>query len=227
MNGTLNSGSEIRLSFTVQLLASSQVLFLSQIFHWCLNNILEWLSTRTEKYCLPIWCHKSTQLFSSCSCSQNKTQNQNCSGERDNLLLCSLTSTNRSQVDISSTCLWIWWTHLLSVGWRELGHHKVMFCSRYHTRQLVLRTESSAVLQCLLPGLVLLDQDHIVWVADEGKTSRTALSPHHFALRGDGDTVAIGTWLTWSPFSIFRAPFGPLPCITFGTDVKSWSAVVR
>lgn len=99
------------------------------------------------------------------------------------------------------------WTHLLSVSLHHLVPH-IIVVFRLHTYQFIneLRlgggTEGSAVFQRLLPGLILLYQDHLVPIAGAGKKINRVLDSHIFTGGGDGDTVTILHWLMVCPVCI-------------------------
>lgn len=50
----------------------------------------------------------------------------------------------------------------------------------------------SAMLQCLLPGLVLLHKDQVVVEADKWKLGGAVFSRYQFGFNSNGDTVASG-----------------------------------
>lgn len=56
--------------------------------------------------------------------------------------------------------------------------------------------------QRLLPGLILLYQDHLIPIAGAGKKINRVLDSHIFTGGGDGDTVTILHWLMVCPVCI-------------------------
>lgn len=80
-------------------------------------------------------------------------------------------------------------THLVSFGFHDVVHHGLVVSSRLHTDQLV--AGGPAVLQSLLPRLVLLHQNQIFPQTDEGETGVAVLGGHLFSCGRKGHTVAV------------------------------------
>lgn len=79
-------------------------------------------------------------------------------------------------------------THLAGFGFHDVVHHGPVVFSRLHADQLI--AGGPAVLQSLLPRLVLPHQNQIFPQTDEGKTGVAVPGGHLFGCRRNGHTVA-------------------------------------
>ena len=122
-------------------------------------------------------------------------------------------------------------THLVSVGLHDPLHHVAMLLSRLHADQVVVPVpppECSAVFQRLLPRLVLLHQDQVVPVAEDGEAGGAVSGGHVFTQRRDGGTVAfVAARLSSWPTSVLRQASAPLPCSLCRTDGESVAKQTR